>query len=320
MRESKKFQERSISEHNKKIVNYFLFFEGQKTEVIYFNSLKRNALKIGLNSLIELRPMMRSCKEHRCSNPAKIIDLVVQYIEELKSEKKSYCFIINTIIDYLVECEIISFKKANEWFNKLKQYCVEKNFCEQDNVTLKPSNQETFCEEVLNFIFNELKISRIDDDVNIILDALNIKYNASRDKVCIIVDRDKDSFVINKRVNQYDYVINTCKEKKYNLYITNPCFEFWLFLHLNDAKNISCEKWLENKKDEEKCTYAEIELRNICPSYTKSSYCAKEFINKIDNAVENEKFYCEDIIQLKNSLGSNIGLLITELRDNPNDT
>lgn len=317
MRESKNFKDRSVSDHSRKVVNYFLFFEGQETEVKYFTCLKDNAINIGLSRFIEIRPMMRSCKEDGCSNPKTIVDLVVGYIDELNSNQRSYYFIINTITDILVDNKYIKTDDSTKYFKKLECYCKENYGYNVFNSYTSPENKDLFIEKTIKFIKQELDILDLSFNKYDIIDALfNIKYNASRDKVCIIVDRDKDSFVVNDRVNQYDYVIKTCNKKKYNLYITNPSFEFWLYLHVNDAKNINYEKWLSNKNN-----YAVNELIKECPFFTdKSNFNAQEFINRIDIAVNNEKLYCEDIKQLENKLGSNIGLLITELRNKPNDT
>lgn len=44
------------------------------------------------------------------------------------------------------------------------------------------------------------------------------------------------------------------------------------------------------------------------------SYKADELVRNIDVAVRNDKQFCEDINSLENSVGSNIGLLITEMQ------
>ncbi len=44
--------------------------------------------------------------------------------------------------------------------------------------------------------------------------------------------------------------------------------------------------------------------------YKKSSYRAEELVKDIDNAINNEKKFCEDIVELENTVSSNIGKLI----------
>ena len=52
----------------------------------------------------------------------------------------------------------------------------------------------------------------------------------------------------------------------------------------------------------------------VYPGYRKSSYCAERFVKNIDIAIENEKKFCEDINELEHTVGSNIGVLIEEMR------
>lgn len=97
--------------------------------------------------------------------------------------------------------------------------------------------------------------------------------------------------------------------------VTNPCFEFWLLLHFDEVFELDKEKLLENPKATAKRRYAENELRRICPHYNKSSYQAETLVKDIDKAIENEKKFCEDVESLKDSVGSNIGVLITQMRN-----
>lgn len=76
------------------------------------------------------------------------------------------------------------------------------------------------------------------------------------------------------------------------------------------------EKLLNNSKVTAKRRYAENELRKIWPGYNKSSYHPEKLVKNIDKAIENEKKFCEDIEQLENSVGSNIGRLVQKMRQN----
>ena len=137
-----------------------------------------------------------------------------------------------------------------------------------------------------------------------------ITYSEDIDKMCLIVDRDKKSF----KEEQYNYVKEECKRKNFKFYVTNPCFEFWLLLHFDEVHSINREKLLENKRASSKVRYVESELKKYFP-YNKNKYNAELLIEKIDLAIENEKRFCEDIEELKDKLGSNIGLLIKELKE-----
>ena len=98
------------------------------------------------------------------------------------------------------------------------------------------------------------------------------------------------------------------------MYITNPCFEFWLLLHFDEVFDLDQDKLLENPKITANRRYVEQELRRIWPGYKKSSYRAEELVKNIDNAINNEKKFCENVEELENSVGSNIGKLIIDMR------
>ena len=71
---------------------------------------------------------------------------------------------------------------------------------------------------------------------------------------------------------------------------------------------------MENKRASSKVRFVESELKKYFP-YNKNKYNAELLIEKIDLAIENEKQFCENIEELKDKLGSNIGLLIKELKE-----
>ena len=174
---------------------------------------------------------------------------------------------------------------------------------------------------ILNLLFEidgvlkeEYEVVNIVEDISGIIKDGGITYEEGFDQICLIVDRDKDSFVSTPENNQYKYVLDKCREMGFQLCVTNPCFEFWLLLHFDEVFTLDKEKLLDNPKITVKRRYAEDELRKIFPGYNKSSYHAEVLVKKIDKAIENEKKFCEDIKELEHSVGSNIGHLINKMR------
>ena len=124
------------------------------------------------------------------------------------------------------------------------------------------------------------------------------------------MDRDKDSFT----PVQYDYVVEQCENRNYGIYITNPCFEFWLLMHFDDVKELDQELLLENPKVSAERRYCEQELRKRIPKYSKSKYDAIGLVRNVEKAIRNESLYCENEKELKNTIGSNVGMLIREMQ------
>ena len=176
-----------------------------------------------------------------------------------------------------------------------------------DQVVEKP--EEDF-KMLLNLLKEQIDLKNLILNIHKIISYSKILFEPELDKICFIVDRDKDSFT----ERQYDYVQTKCYENRYGLYVTNPNFEFWLLLHFEDVCALEYQKLIDNIPVTAHRRYTENELRNRMPRFSKSSYDAGFLVNKIDIAIKNEKKYCEDISELKNKVGSNIGILIEEMR------
>ncbi|MEA3422877.1 MAG: RloB domain-containing protein [Bacillota bacterium] len=107
----KKFGKRLIvlasSEVRKK---YFLLFEGEKTEMLYFKGINDHRIQLRINPLIEIKPIMRSFDEKGWSNPKKLLDRLVEYIKESHLENFSLNSIITNVIDFLIIDDVIGTK------------------------------------------------------------------------------------------------------------------------------------------------------------------------------------------------------------------
>ncbi|MEE1087237.1 MAG: RloB family protein [Schaedlerella sp.] len=311
MRESRTFAERTkVLKSDEAIKKYFLVYEGSDTEVIYFDAIRSLREDIGINPLIELIPIIRSFSEEGWSNPKKILDRVIENLQESKEQSISYESLLNRIMDYLYEVKVITTSKvlARNIWKTMNQACAEKLNKSLNDVV---EDVNAACDMITDVLKEEYEVENIVEDISDIIKDGGLTYEEGFDQICLIVDRDKDSFVS----EQYSYVMNKCKEMGFLFCVTNPCFEFWLLLHFDEVFELDKEKLLENPKATAKRRYAENELRRICPHYNKSSYQAETLVKDIDKAIENEKKFCEDVESLKDSVGSNIGVLITQMRN-----
>ncbi|MEZ7732277.1 RloB family protein [Fusobacterium periodonticum] len=268
--------------------------------------------KIGINPLIEIISIERTYTEEGWSNPKKILEQLLKDLEEIENGKISYKTLVDKIIEIIMEDEKISSKILKEISSEKMIENIKNDIESLDNIV---ENVEEDCEFLLNMIIKKLFLT-IEEIPNILETVLKnienkqITYSEDIDKMCLIVDRDKKSF----KEEQYNYVKEECKKKNFKLYVTNPCFEFWLLLHFDEVHLINKEELLENKRASSKVRFVESELKKYFP-YNKNKYNAELLIEKIDLAIENEKKFCENIEELKDKLGSNIGLLIKELKE-----
>ena len=313
MREKKNFAERTrISKEDRTRKKYFLVCEGNRTEGIYFNTINELKDKIGINPLIEIISIERTYTEEGWSHPKKILEQLLKDLKEIENGELSYKTLIDKIMWIIIEDEKFSSKILKEISPEEIIEDIKNEIESLDNIV---ENIEEDCEFFLNMIIKKffLTIEEIPNILETVLKNIEneqITYSEDIDKMCLIVDRDKKSF----KEEQYNYVKEECKKKNFKFFVTNPCFEFWLLLHFDEVHSINREKLLENKRASSKVRYVESELKKYFP-YNKNKYNAELLIEKIDLAIENEKRFCEDIEELKDKLGSNIGLLIKELKE-----
>ncbi len=57
------------------------------------------------------------------------------------------------------------------------------------------------------------------------------QYSSADDMFAVVIDRDCG----NHSRELMEECVRKCQEKNYGIYVTNPCFEFWLLLHLCDV-------------------------------------------------------------------------------------
>lgn len=244
----------------------------------------------------------------------KILDRVIENLEESRTNHITYETLLNRIMDYFYEIKIISNSKAQgrSIWKEMCRICEEKCFKRHDSYV---DDIEKVCSLILKTLQEEYDLDHVIADISNIIKEGGFTYAEGFDKICLIIDRDRESFVSSSKNNQYKYVVDKCEEMGFGLYVTNPCFEFWLLLHFDKVFELNRDKLLENPKVTAKRRYVEQELRKICPGYRKTSYRAEELVKDINHAIDNEKKFCEDIVNLENSLGSNIGRLIMDMKN-----
>lgn len=313
MRESRTFAERTkVLKSDEAKKRYFLVFEGASTEKIYFEALENARDDVELDPLIELIPIMRSYSEDGWSNPKKILDRVIANLDEEETGLLTYESLLNRIMDYLYDEKILTTSKvqAHALWRILEEGCekvLDKYL--SDNV----DNLVEDCNKLTEYLNQESDVVNIVDDISDIIRASNITYDNRFDKICLIVDRDKESFLALSENNQYDYVLRTCQEKGFGFYVSNPCFEFWLLLHFDEVFELNRNKLLENPQVTAKRRYTEHELRKLLPGDSKSNYNAKTLMERVKMAIKNEEKFCEELNELRDKVGSNVGKLLKEL-------
>lgn len=284
----------SKREENKK----FIFaFEGEKTEKQYFNAIENNRTYLGINSLISIEALERT--DPTRSNQLSVVKDVHTYLRRVLDFQSSHEDIKKHLKLLLQNYSDIIGDKSDEVIALINSIFIgndyKENFslfiCKLNDLLIDAPSSEEFIEHIKNF-------------------SNDLDYEKDFDTVCIIIDRDRHSFT----EAQYDSVLDICLSNNYELGITNPCFEFWLLLHITNAKEYLSSDILDNKRPSKNGkTFLETCLTNKLGSYKKNKLKFDNFKDNISIAIENNNLYCNDINKLKFEVGSSVGLIISKL-------
>lgn len=117
------------------------------------------------------------------------------------------------------------------------------------------------------------------------LDKFKSTYHLYQlDELWIVIDYD--SWGIEKLKD----VAKLCKQKKYKLAVSNPCFEIWLLLHGVDVSKFSEDEkdlLLENKKVNRSRRLLDEKLKEEFGNYRKSNCKFEKYLPKIKDAIAN---------------------------------
>ena len=142
-------------------------------------------------------------------------------------------------------------------------------------------------------------------------------YKSDYDEMWVIWDREK----VEDRKKAIIEMLPVCKEKNYNIAMTNPLFEFWLLLHIVDITEYEHNTLYENDWISAAKNKRYIEKELLTKLYNIGKYSKKkgEFNKNIvsrDNilkALEQEKLFENELEKIIDNLGSNVGELINKI-------
>jgi hypothetical protein len=262
----------------------FLSVEGNETEKEYFDGLSNHRGEIGINAKVDVKVLGRGRKDTN-SAPQQVVELLEEYIR-LREQNEE---------DFLEEI-------SNQF---RKTYSVE--FIKQ---YLK--NPEKLPRKQRNAFVTELK--KIGYDIN--YRKYLRKYNSELDEFAVLIDRDKHT---HSEANMSECIAH-CKNNKYKCYIANPCFEFWLLMHLADIEKEFGERLDAIKANElvsKRHTFVSKEVSDRAHHGKSNISFARKYMPFIDKAIEQAKKFPGDENELVDNIGCNLWKLMEELKKYP---
>ncbi len=239
-------------------------------------------MKIGINAKVDVEVLRRGKKDTN-SAPQQVIELLEEYVR-LREQNED---------DILQE--------VSEQFKEQFSMDFIKQFLETPDKL--PKKQR-------NLFATELK--KIGYDIN--YRKYLKKYNNERDEFAVLIDRDMQTH----SESNMSECIKYCRDNGYKCYIANPCFEFWLLMHLADIEaefGDQLDKIKENKKVSEQHTFVSREVSNRAHHGKSGINFARRYLPYMDKAVIQAKKFPDDEYELVDSIGCNLWRLIEELKN-----
>ena len=105
------------------------------------------------------------------------------------------------------------------------------------------------------------------------------------DELWLVVDKDRWTEAMISRV-----ATECSQEVAMHMALSNPCFELWLLLHIEDAASLTPKEqkqWMENRRKSKNADpYLKVRLRQKMGAYHESSYDALTLIAHVEDAIE----------------------------------
>lgn len=260
---------------------FFLSVEGNITEKEYFDGISAYREELGIDANIDVEVLNRSRKDNR-SAPEQVIELLEEFIRLRETGDEG-------LLDDIPK-------------EFIKEYGI-------DFIRKYLENPEQIPAKRKNDFLTKLREIGYDINYRYYLK----KYSKEKDKFAILIDRDQQS---HSEVNMLE-CIRYCKEKGYDCYISNPCFEFWLLLHLADVK-VEFEELLDeiylNRKVSNEHTFVS-KLVSQKAHHGKSGIGFKNnYLPFVDEAIRRAKEFASDENALIGELGCNVWKLLAEMK------
>lgn len=258
---------------------YFISVEGNATEKEYLEGISKYRERLGINAKVNVEVLRRSSKDTN-SAPEQVIELLEEYLR-LREEGKE---------DLINDIPLEFREQYTDEF--IRTYLIS-----PEKIPKKQRNQ--FCTE----------LKKMGYDIN--YRKYLAKYQQDMDEFCVMIDRDVHT---HSEVNMKD-CIEHCRKEGYRRFIANPCFEFWLLLHLADVKaEYNLEDIKRNKIESRMHTFVSKEVSNRVGHGKRGINFEKNYLPLVDVAVERAKDFASEEERLIDDIGCNLWKLIEDMK------
>lgn len=271
----------------------FLSVEGNKTEQNYFEWIEKYREQLGIKAKVHVHSLRRAACDN-LSAPEHVLELLEEYIEIRESE------VLPERMRAMIPTEFTD--------DFIKQYIKAPE-------SIDEAVKERF----------ELLLQQAGIDLE--YDYFLKEYSGKSDVFGVVIDRDYDTH----SVAQMNKIVKECNEKGYRFFVTTPCIEFWLLMHLVDICNEykdDIQEFRNNIKKSRKHTFTSLEVSKLAghsKGISENTF-KKYYLSKVDFAIRQAKeSFSTNIEELigtdesddtkKGKLGSNLPDLFDLMRE-----
>lgn len=256
----------------------FLSVEGRRSEPSYFQNFNRCLIDGGCRNVLV---HVLKHPNDGLSSPADVYNL----LEECHSLKAD---------DQLLPADVV---------DKLKE-----SFTEEEIAALVDDTSNLPVERRREFFGILLKM------------GINLSYRkflkratvSDGDVFAVVIDRDCKSHSREDLVE----ILEKCKSKSFLCCLTNPCFEFWLLLHLVDVESLlepkELEKIVQNEKISRRHTYVSKRVSDLAGHAKKISWPVfdKHYRPNLSKAIESAKSFAQTNEDILDRVGTTMPALL----------
>ena len=264
----------------------FVACEGHRSEIDYMHELLRQSEVLGLRGRVEVIILDRYETDSGISDPLRVIRMTEDHMRYLAEGECSVEMFLSMVRASAGESGRNAVKRL---YNdpKFKEMCIENRIA---NITEATEYAMEFMSE-LGF---EIGLE-FDDQM----------YDPNTDAVCIIIDRDVGK---ERPREKYLKFIDSCNQKRFELFVTNPKFEFWILMHLEDVQDEL--KAISGDRNPSAATDRVLESKGL----VKGDIDFQKIVSSLDTAMVNSREYLLPLEELESKVGTNLPEFISLLK------
>ena len=135
------------------------------------------------------------------------------------------------------------------------------------------------------------------------------KFDPQLDTFVVVLDRDKH----NHSEESLRSVKDKCDKESFDMCLSNPCFEFWLFLHIWDKQDLSDNLRREMLENKDHYMSSFLSKRTHHRKKITKGKIDQLYSHSIPSAIRNASLFSTDFSIVLNNLGTNLGVFMSSL-------